>query len=566
MKKNYYTLSLFFILALFFWGLPMEFDFTNRLNISGDPAFFLWSLKWWPYAISHGLNPFLTKTFYSPFGQNLAWTTSIPSIALVMWPITDFFGVVFSYNLTTVLSLTLAPFGIYLINKQLGLKESSSIFGGIIFFFSSYIWGQLHGHLNLDIIFVIVFLCYLYILKFKGLISSRKYIILFAVLLAFQFGISNEIYATFVVFSFIALIILIIFYFKEKIITKKLTALGFNTMLGIAVSVILLLPYIYYMLSRHIPGSFNNNAFYVADPINYIVPTPITYFFGNLFLPISSKFAGNFSEEGAYLGLPLIFILISFLYLTFKNLKKQSKLYVFIALFLIICILFSFGPYLRILNHKIIPMPWIIFAHLPFIKQALPTRFTFYVDITTSIIAAIWFDKNNNKKLKYIIGGFTILFLLPNLNNYKGQNIKYPDFITSAVYKKYLTKGKNILVLPTYSQGGFSGPLWQQKTDFYFNLSEKIAGLPPKKFIQDGIEPIITIYNKKNKLSFFKYILKCKVKDIIISDKYNKFNKLIKGLFIKPIKIKGIKIYQINANTVRKDYADQNRKTSANSN
>ncbi|MEM3845540.1 MAG: hypothetical protein QXU98_07560 [Candidatus Parvarchaeota archaeon] len=93
MKKNYYILMFYFILAVFFWGLPIKFDFVNRLlNMGGDPAFYLWSLKWWPYAISHGLNPFLAKASWAPFGQNLAWTTSCPSIAILMWPITNLFG------------------------------------------------------------------------------------------------------------------------------------------------------------------------------------------------------------------------------------------------------------------------------------------------------------------------------------------------------------------------------------------------------------------------------------------------------------------------------------------
>jgi hypothetical protein len=83
----------------------MDFEFTSKINISADPAFILWSLKWWPYAISHGLNPFLTKAFWAPFGQDLAWTGSVPSIALLFSPITLSFGPVLSYNLATILSL-----------------------------------------------------------------------------------------------------------------------------------------------------------------------------------------------------------------------------------------------------------------------------------------------------------------------------------------------------------------------------------------------------------------------------------------------------------------------------
>ncbi len=99
MKKHFSVLAIFFALALIFWGIPIHFDFINSMNIGVDPAFYLWSLKWWPYAISHGINPFLTKAFWAPFGQNLAWTTSVPSIAILMWPVTDLLGPIFSYNL-----------------------------------------------------------------------------------------------------------------------------------------------------------------------------------------------------------------------------------------------------------------------------------------------------------------------------------------------------------------------------------------------------------------------------------------------------------------------------------
>ncbi|MGC8503144.1 hypothetical protein, partial [Desulfurella sp.] len=541
----------------------MKFDFAGRINISGDVAFYLWSLKWWPYAISHGLNPFLTKAFWAPFGQNLAWTTSCPSIAILMWPITALFGFVFSYNFVTLISLTLAPYGIYLINKQLGLRELSSIFGALVFFFSSYVWGQLLGHLNLDIVFVVVFLCYLYVLRFKDLIGRKKYIVLFALLLAFQFGISNEIYATFIVFSFFAFAVLIILYVKEKDYRQKLIVTGLETTASIALSVVLLLPYIYYILHGFVSGSLNNNSLYVSDPLNYIIPTPITWLFGNMFLPISSKFSGNFAEEGAYLGLPLIFIIFSFTYIAFKNLKKQSKMYIFIVLFFLIAIIFSFGPYLRVLNHQIIPMPWIVFAKLPFLEQALPTRFTLYVDIIVSIICALWLEKTHyNIKFKFIIVFLAILFLIPNLNLYNGSGIKYPEFISSGMYKNYIKPNENIVVFPTYALGGFQGPLWQQKTDFYFNLSQEVAGLAPEELRNNSGtswatynifigNPNLTL-NPTSIFSFLSYLKKCDVSAIIMPEDYNNpiIQKLIDSLNTKPINIDGVILYRIDKNYV----------------
>ncbi len=227
-KNNYFIIFIYFALSIIFWGIPQGFNFINNINISGDPAFYLWCLKWWHYAISHGLNPFITKTFWAPFAQNLAGTTSLPSIAILMWPVTKIFGPVFSYNIITLISLTLAPYGIYLINREIGLKTISSFVGSLFFFFSTYILAEMLGHLTLYTSFIVVFLVYLYILRFKNSFSRLKYIVLFSLLFAFQFGISNEIYATFAVFSFFAWLVAFILFFKNENTRKKLFYLWYR--------------------------------------------------------------------------------------------------------------------------------------------------------------------------------------------------------------------------------------------------------------------------------------------------------------------------------------------------
>ena len=44
----------------------------------GDAKIYVWALAWWPHALSHGINPFLTKDVWAPTGTNLAWVTSLP--------------------------------------------------------------------------------------------------------------------------------------------------------------------------------------------------------------------------------------------------------------------------------------------------------------------------------------------------------------------------------------------------------------------------------------------------------------------------------------------------------
>ncbi|HZD74546.1 MAG TPA: hypothetical protein VE776_11795 [Actinomycetota bacterium] len=45
---------------------------TNTLaGGHGEASFFLWVLRWTPFAITHGENPFITTYLNAPFGVNL---------------------------------------------------------------------------------------------------------------------------------------------------------------------------------------------------------------------------------------------------------------------------------------------------------------------------------------------------------------------------------------------------------------------------------------------------------------------------------------------------------------
>src|SRR5258708_27364261 len=55
---------------------------------SQDPNIFVWSLRWWPYAIGHGLNPLYSHELMAPAGHSLAWVTTVPPLALLAAPLT----------------------------------------------------------------------------------------------------------------------------------------------------------------------------------------------------------------------------------------------------------------------------------------------------------------------------------------------------------------------------------------------------------------------------------------------------------------------------------------------
>ena len=102
-------LVLYITVAFLAFGLRLLIDpGSNYVGIGADPQVFIWSFAWWPHAILHGENPFVTHAVWAPAGVNLAWTTTVPGLALLFSPLTLVAGAVASYNVAAVLMPALA--------------------------------------------------------------------------------------------------------------------------------------------------------------------------------------------------------------------------------------------------------------------------------------------------------------------------------------------------------------------------------------------------------------------------------------------------------------------------
>ena len=73
-------------------------------------------MNWWPFALSHHLTPFYTHYLWQPVGYSIANATSIPTLALLMWPITHHWGAIVSYNLAAIYLNALSAWTAYLLS------------------------------------------------------------------------------------------------------------------------------------------------------------------------------------------------------------------------------------------------------------------------------------------------------------------------------------------------------------------------------------------------------------------------------------------------------------------
>ena len=134
---------IYLLLSLLYFGTVGDYGHMY-FGYGLDPIQFIWFLNWWPWAIAHGLNPFISYYVWYPHGFNLTWATSMPLAALLMWPLTWLAGAVVSYNVLSLVAPALSAWTGFLLARYLTRDTLASFIGGYLFGFSSYELGEMH--------------------------------------------------------------------------------------------------------------------------------------------------------------------------------------------------------------------------------------------------------------------------------------------------------------------------------------------------------------------------------------------------------------------------------------
>jgi len=466
--------GLLYILICLVYFHPLAHNFKRTIfTPSGDPEAYMWFIYWWPYAITHGLNPFITHYVWSPSGFNLTWAASIPTLSLLTAPLTIMYGPIFSWNLLSMLAAPLNAFCAFLLLRYIYKDNAAAFLGGYIFGFSSYVMGQLLGHLNLDFVCLIPLALLFFIINIRNGIKRPYFIAIMAIIIFLEAGISTEVLATATLFGFISIVIFFIF---ESNLRKNLFRTSVDLILAYILALIMLAPFIYFLIKGFsgVPKIINSPSFFSSDLLNYIIPTPITRIGRSIFFSIASRFTGNYSEEGAYIGLPL-FLLTAFSLKENIAVRKQAGL-ALLTIFIVV-IIFSLGPQLHINGVNIhTRLPWTFFTHIPLIRGALPTRFANYASLIVAIAIGFWLSTERATKKRYVAVLATIIFIIPNVSIYNWGSQSVPSIFT----KHDILAKKNVIVLPF----GNTGPsmFWQLESGMAFNMVGGYVGFTPLPF------------------------------------------------------------------------------------
>ena len=468
-----------------------------------DPAFFMWCFRWFPFALSHGLDPFVTHYLDYPGGMNLLASTSAPLLSLVLWPVTSIWGPLVAYNLAVTGGVVASAWCAFLLCSRIVRSRIAAAIGGALYGFSPFMMAHALGHPHLV---VAIFPPLLGLLAFKLLARESNAPLwvgaLLGLVLTAQFFVSEEMFAM-EVFAAIVAVGLGVALFPDQWQSRlrlciRPLAIGTAICVGLAA-----IPAgIQFFGPQHVAGTVNPGGFYVSDLLGFVIPTQLQWLSPGPALQISQRFTGNLEEWTAYLGLPLLLVPA---YVTVSAWRRPV-----VRLLAMMCGLFmllSLGPTLHLggiispipslilgvaviplrRHFKVVPLlvvligSWAVLAVIPVIDNILPGRLMILVFLLLGVLLAVFIDSIPPLPVAKRIAGFVmaaaaLAFLVPSLSM-PATAYAVPEFFQRPSAQQ-ISGARVVLVAPYAYEWDDLAMLWQSTRGMSFRMPEGYGTIP----------------------------------------------------------------------------------------
>jgi hypothetical protein len=511
---------------------------------TSDPAAYMWALSWWPHAIMHGVNPFVSHVLWAPTGVNVAQGAMIPTAAIIMMPLTAVAGPVVAYNALSVLSPILAAFTSYLLCRRLTKRELPAIMGGYLFGFSGYEFAQLTGHLNLTLIFLLPVAVHLALRRVDREISRRVYIAAMTLIFILQAGLSTELLADSVLIG--GALLLGARWLVKPVVRSRVSLLIAETTGAGIIALLLAAPFFYYAL---VSGSFPKGAVglsdtYALDLLNPIFPTYSTWLGHHDFLALGLSYeSSNITEADGYLSVALI---AAFVIWMVRDETPQSLRRI-VVLAVGLTFILALGSHLHVAGITTLAMPFNWLRNLPMFNDLVPSRIIVFTILAMAVGIAMWLAIPGwRAAARWCLVFAGVLLIFPNmLQPLYGASPHNPIFFSTSEYRHYLKRGETVLVLPFGSND--VSMLWQAETGFYFYMPEGyVSGVVPTPFNHQLTAVQLVGNVAPPAAAFGAFIREHAVSDVVVDPGMaGSWPALLMQLGLHPQAIGGVSLYHV---------------------
>ena len=457
----------------------------------GDLPTYLWGLRWVPYALSNGQNPFFTDFSNYPAGVNLLNNTNSFLLAVVAAPITVIWGSIATYNVLQTLAFACSAFAAYVLLRRWTSWRPAAYVGGLLYGFSPFMVAAGWAHLFLIFAPVppLIILCLdELIVRQRG--SNVRWGLCLGLLVVVQFFISSEMLANTVELCVAGVVVLALLCRDQ--VRPRFAYAARGVLAGAALAAVLLAYPAWFTLfgPQHvrieIPAEIVS-----SDLLAPIVPNSNHVLTPSAVRELGDSFSGPIPFMGrtyviagvGYLGIPLL-LLLGWIVVRYRRLVAVRLF----AIMTFVAFVASLGPRLKIgAELTDIRMPAWILTKLPVLDATVTYRYALFVPLGAAVVLAIGLDRMREelaarpqtRASRYVLPALTAIVMVPLLPSfpYSVMDVPTPRYFSSGAATE-VPAGSVLVSYP------FPGPLaaetmaWQARNDFHYRIVGGYQNLP----------------------------------------------------------------------------------------
>jgi hypothetical protein len=447
---------------------PAFVDLTHRTRCAcGDQPQTDWYLSWTPNALLAGHSPWTTDYLSVPDGVNLMWNTLMPLPGLLVAPITLTAGVLASHTLLAIVGFAGSATAMWWVVGRWARWGWARFAAGLLYGFSPYLVAQGAGHLNLELVMLPPLVL---LLADEILVRQRRRprvagAALGLVALA-QFLIAEEVLASTFVVALVGVGVLA-WQQRRRLQRPRLR----HAVRGLAVAAALLSLaaawplWVQFFGSGRVTAPVQDASPYAADLLGLVAPT-VHQLIG---LSQTSAWGVNDSENGSYLGLPLVMAVVLLAW-RFRSIAVVR----FAAVLAAITWVLSLGERLHAGGHTYdVPLPFDLVSQLPVLHNLAAVRLSLYVVLCAALIVAVgldrlhaagWLARHRGPALVLVLT--CALPLVPRAP-YSYVDARTPAYFTSSAVDR-IPAGGVAFTYPVPRYPGSGPMLWQAQSRFRY--------------------------------------------------------------------------------------------------
>src|SRR5215472_3678148 len=370
--------------------LPLDGSHT-QICTCGDTAQEVWFLGWVPFALTHGHSLFYSNWVLYPSGVNLMDNTAMTLLGVLAAPVTVLAGPIAAYNLVLRAGFTLSALAMFVVVRRLVRWWPAAFAAGLLYGFSPFMVGQglSHEFLVFAPLPPLVFGILIDVFGQRRMPVLRAGLLL-GLLAAAQFLISAETFAMTVLFAVLGSALALCYRQGRARLGHAL-----KTAAWAAGTCAILVAYPLQALfagPQHIVGPPHPLAQLYSlhgDLLGAVQPSPLVRFAPASLLHTGASFVNhNLQENGTYLGAPLVLI-AACLAIAYRRRPVTA----IAGVLAVVSYALSLGTRIAIRNHGTsLPGAFAALAHVPFIQDIEPARFSLFTALFVAIVLGTGLD------------------------------------------------------------------------------------------------------------------------------------------------------------------------------